>query len=179
MRVGLDIDGVLADQHKPLAQRIKARGLPKRTWYDYAVEKVYPELPDGFCHNLYNDSSFVAKMPVVKGAREGARLLSDLGEIYYVSARPAHLLDVTIEWLCEHDFPVGDVWLSEDKAEAVQMFGLELFVEDAPHHALALAQVCPVYLLDYPWNRDCHHSNIWRVRDWGELYRRLEESALL
>lgn len=180
MEIGLDIDGILAATDKAtLAALSRHYGVELRfaDWHSWFMSACWPQYADidAQAQTLFDDPAFMAAVPPLPGAVDGATALSRLGEIHYITSRPDHLAPCVAEWLARHGFPAGQTHIGRaKKADLAASIGLAFHVEDAAHHATAVAEVCPVYLFDYPWNQDVSHPRIIRVTGWPKVLERVE-----
>jgi hypothetical protein len=62
------------------------------------------------------------------------------------------------------------------KAHVAVKHNMAAAIEDAPHHAIALAYAgIPVYLMDKPYNRNVEHELIVRVSGWADIAARFTD----
>ncbi|MFH1608077.1 MAG: HD domain-containing protein [archaeon] len=60
------------------------------------------------------------------------------------------------------------------KSVVCNTIGASIIVEDDSYNALECAQNgIKVFLMDKPWNQNCEHDNIVRVKDWKEIIEKL------
>jgi 5'' nucleotidase, deoxy (Pyrimidine), cytosolic type C protein (NT5C). len=136
--------------------------------------------PKGFVwgREVWQAFAWQLSIPPQPGAIETMRALTSAGhEPVIVSDRSATAGMHLDAWLEHHRLGVPYVLSHRErmpKAYVAEVIGIELAIEDAPHHALAIAgRGIPVYLMDKPYNRaiDCEHTEcIDRVRGgWPEV----------
>lgn len=96
----------------------------------------------------HQDEIYERAVPL-KGAIETVRSLKAEGaRICIVTARRIEAEAVTRRWLATHEVPYDEfVMNADDKAAVAQELQLNLGFEDDPKHALALAPVMPVVLI--------------------------------
>lgn len=176
-RIGLDIDGVLADTDRPALEAIGkhyGRQLDIRDWRTWRLSESFPDLPgvDEYSDSLFRDEAFMVGLPPLPGAVLGANLLAKLGKLFYVTHRTHDLHGCTWRWLEANWFPLGQLMTVDgSKAAVARDLKLTLFLEDRASTAMAVAEVCRVYLFDYPWNQEASHPNLIRVKDWPDFRR--------
>ncbi|RME79536.1 MAG: hypothetical protein D6769_02155, partial [Methanobacteriota archaeon] len=146
---------------------------------DYAVHKVLSKDVEEYNRVVEKfDKEKIGELPTIDGAKEGVAALSTRYNLVVITARPHWLEEATMEWL-EDNF--GDAFSCVEfsrqrhnkefptKAENCKKHSVIAHVEDAPHHALDIARVTNVLLMDMPYNQGIEHKNIRRVKDWGEV----------
>lgn len=123
---------------------------------------------------------------------DAVRVLRELKDNYrlvVVSSRPAHLQQVSIEWIGRH-YPgifdgihFADMWNNRanihlahlaTKAEICQELGVDYLIDDQPKHCIGVASVgIPTILFgDYPWNRhDMIPETVVRAYTWRDVHR--------
>ena len=182
LRIGLDIDGVLADTDRPALEAIGrhyGRQLDIDDWRSWRLSDSFPDLPgvDESSDSLFSDEAFMSSLPYVPGAIWGTFALARRGHrLFYVTSRAERLRSCTGRWLGANSFPIGELLIAPgSKVGIAWELKLDLFVEDSARNALELAEVCPVYLFDYPWNREVNHPNITRVSGWREFMRKVAQ----
>lgn len=61
------------------------------------------------------------------------------------------------------------------KSLICQRLGVEKIIEDSPSQAFDCAKEgIEVFLFDKPWNQDCNHENIIRVKNWYDIREKLK-----
>ena len=183
MLIGLDLDGVVCDLGPGVSARIAERfGVASHpdTWRTYDLRTLrlgVPELPfQAFLDELFSDPVLYASAPVAEGAHEGVRRLHEAGwRVVGITARPSHLAGVTRAWLAGHGLGLDEVHHTSvgSKAAVAERLGVLVTVEDNPHEADRLAEVCDSWLLDRPYNRDYPLARARRLRSWDDAVGRL------
>ena len=183
MLIGLDLDGVVCDLGPGVAARIADRfdvvSHPD-TWRTYDLRHLrlgVPQAPfQSFLEELFVDPGLYDDAPVAEGAEWGiARLRAAGHRLVGITARPHHLVDVTLSWLERHGLRLDAVHHTEvgTKAHVAARLGAAVTVEDNPHEAESLARVCESWLLDRPYNRDYPLTLARRLRSWDDAVGRL------
>ena len=183
MLIGLDLDGVVCDLGPGVAARIADRfGVASHpdTWRTYDLRLLRLGVPtapfQSFLEDLFSDPSLYEAAPVAEGAAWGlARLRAAGWRLVGITARPRHLAGVTRSWLERHGLRLDAVHHTEvgTKAAVAARLGAGVTVEDNPHEAESLAQVCQSWLLDRPYNRDFPLIRARRLRSWDDAVGRL------
>ncbi|WP_071460144.1 hypothetical protein [Bacillus massilinigeriensis] len=119
-----------------------------------------------------NEPEIYKTSPLAIGAKYILQKWQEEHELYFISARGHHLLDVTKAWFSTHDLLFSHIELigSHDKVETVKNFSVELFFEDKHDNAVAIHEQCgiPVILFNTPYNQDPIPEGVVRVNDWFE-----------
>jgi uncharacterized protein len=93
-------------------------------------------------------------------------------ELFFISARGSHLLDITKKWFEKHNITFHHIELigTHNKVEAVKKHKVDIFFEDKHDNAVVIHEECqiPVILFDTPYNRDPIPDGVIRVQNWHE-----------
>lgn len=110
--------------------------------------------------------------PIAHGAKEVLNRWKHEHELYFISARSSHLMDVTISWFQQHDLSYHHIELigSHDKISTAKKYKVDIFFEDKHDNAVTIHEACkiPVILFDTPYNRDPIPEGVIRVANWQE-----------
>lgn len=170
--VGFDIDETLADLMTGMIDFLNARGynVPSRDGtHSFDLWKVWNcEREESFRRvEEYQKSGGYRILNRIEGALEVVREIKRRGHrLVAITSRPAFAVADTEEWMAEN-FPdcFEGIYYSQQysklvisnpvtKGDLCAQFGVGLYVEDAHHHALEVAQkgtdVC--WLYKQPWN---------------------------
>lgn len=113
-----------------------------------------------------------SKSPLAAGAKEILKSWETKHELYFISARGNHLLNLTKEWFSSNEIFFNDIHLigSHDKIAAAQKYKVDIFFEDKHDNAVDLNEVLgiPVILFNTPYNQDPVPEGVIRVNDWAE-----------
>ena len=181
--LALDLDGVLCDIGPSVAARLAGRfGVASHpsTWRSYDLRLLQLGLPEApfhaFLDETFADPALYAGAPVVPGAAGGMAALRSAGwRLVAVTARAAHLVDATAEWLARHRLPIDSVHHTPvgTKAGVARRLGVEASIEDNPAEAELLGEVCRSWLLDRPYNREYPLRQCRRLSSWDDAVGRL------
>ncbi len=121
---------------------------------------------------LDNEAEIYANSPLAEGAREVLAQWGKKHELYFISARNTHLVELTKNWFHEHQLKYDHIELigSHDKVELVKKYKVDIFLEDKHDNAVNIHEQCriPVLLFDTPYNRDPVPEGVIRVKNWFE-----------
>lgn len=190
MRIGIDIDGVVANTQQAMLDVFQIEKLvPADTnlqhWVDWACWDIWPDATEQFIRDLFRQPAFWESIKPMDYAIDSLRRMIQCGhDVVLVTARgsregmsswvkgahpPVHIL--TREWLHRYDVPYDDLIFNEDKRSVAREERLLCFVEDRYVNACLLSQACEqVYLLDAAWNQGELPDNVmrttWREMNW-------------
>ncbi|WP_210365952.1 hypothetical protein [Bacillus sp. REN3] len=116
-----------------------------------------------------------SKSPLASGAKEILKSWEKEHELYFISARGSHLLELTKEWFTANEILYHDIHLigSHDKIEAAQKYDVDIFFEDKHDNAVDINQELgiPVILFNTPYNQEPTPEGVIRVNSWKEANR--------
>ena len=131
---------------------------------------------------VWGNECFLSKtwtmdIPPVEGAIDGILELLDDGHIpVLVSDRAPHMGLWLAEWLKRYGIAIPVHTTNRHKGptklDVIKKLGLELVIEDAPHHAVEMSAdeyLIGVLLLDKPWNRNVASAKIGRCFSWEHI----------
>lgn len=182
LKIGLDIDGVVADSFPVfIAELNKHYGKDITELENYDMAKVYNVNWEDMNQFFVDNMEYLFSLPLpMKGAVESIKTLLARGhEIIYVTARKCGAEErMTLKWMAENKIPCEKIVFmgAESKTFAVREHGIDLFIEDFMSNALEIeAMGVPVLLLDAPYNRGKLPQGVIRCRDWSEIMCQIEE----
>jgi len=176
MRIGIDIDGVIADTFPLLVQELNTYFNKNLTFDDiicYDIAAVYnlkKEQLTEFAHlkvPFLQDNSLPVPLAV-----ECINDLRDRAYVALISARFEQSRDRTQNWLGRHGIQWDDLILlgNHDKADTCVNLNLDYFIEDNLNNALQVSENgIPVLLLDAPYNRAPLPDLVQRVFSWSQI----------
>ena len=137
LRLAIDLDGVLTEHPRPLAQAASARfgvEMPESAFVDSAGLNV----PDQVRDWVYSPDGPAAKLQPDPRAAEFLRRAIELvgaENIAIVTARPEPSAEMTRAWLRAHGFPECPIVFADLKAAVALRSGFSHAVEDSLRHA--------------------------------------------
>lgn len=159
MRLGIDLDGVVADFNRGWMQRYNDEHGADLTpdmvvsWDGLHELTHFPDMDEfwGWARNHGGPTVFRHLEPY-RGAVETLRDLNRRGhDIVIVTAKPDWAVHDTFEWLADHRIPTREVHCIEDKWQ----IPCDLYLDDSPYVVPALVQRRPeavVCRFERPWN---------------------------
>lgn len=187
MRIGFDVDGVLAASGQAMID-VFERVLGRSIRYDEihcfdlarALGASEEEIHRAF--GLMDREGAWELVPPVDGAVALARWLVDEGHVVsVVTSRPDHLQDPTRRWFARNGFPELPLHFAADGDKAGLLrrhrLDLQVFVEDHADFARPIARAgTRVLLVDRPWNRrEALGPGMTRCADLARVRRHLED----
>jgi hypothetical protein len=172
MKLGIDIDGVLADfttGFQVLTMRTTSKKLPPPTSWDYMREVLSPSEMTFLWDRIKTTQFWHNLMPLPEASKLLKVFVPFLeantdNEVYFITSRPGQRAKLQSEqWLREYTkltnptvcmIPVEDYAC---KGHIAKGLGLDLFIDDNIQATEAVITYgpakCNVYLIDQPWNQ--------------------------
>ncbi len=184
MKIGIDLDDVLADSLPHYVQALNRRfglsiDLADAAW---RIFDRFPRIPRREAHSFFSElieDGFFSSRPLLPGAKEAVESLAEEGHrLFIVTGRATRDAATTREWLeqvglLRHFNAVvhnGMEPVSRYKSVVASRLQLDLFIEDELAVATAVAEsATPVLLFDRPWNQGALPDTMQRVRSWTEV----------
>lgn len=184
MKLGIDLDGVLADHVRYLIEYLR-RSNPS---LDITVDDVDRwnakvngiRFKDLFEYYLRFEE-FTLSIPPIENSIESIDKLYDRYEIYIVTARPKYCRETTIKWLNMHGFKYHKLYIDLDY-ERIDL-DFDVLIDDNPFNIIGFAcKRKKAIILDQPWNRKLPmnvtneiRKYIVRCKDWKAITQVLLE----
>lgn len=119
MKVGLDVDGVLANFYLSTCNKY---GVPYEKQYSWIVPVIEDNLVEIMGDKDFWDDLIVLNHP--------EKLTFDFD--YYITAIPPQHLESRVNWLKKHGFPDKPVIVAEDKISVCRELGVKYLIDDKP-----------------------------------------------
>jgi uncharacterized HAD superfamily protein len=182
MKIGIDIDDVLADSLPYYTRAFNQRfglqiDLADAAW---RILDRFPWIPRQEAHDFFSElieAGFFSSRPLLPGAKEAVESLAEDGHrLFIITGRSPADEPITRSWLTHVGLlsrfeavmhkarePVG-----RHKSGVASELQLDVFIEDELAVATAVAETAiPVLLFDHPWNQGLLPGNVCRVRSWA------------
>lgn len=183
IRIGIDIDGVLADlvaAFLPHLSEAVGRTVTEADIDQYHMGRAVG-LPDAEFLELWGavEHSLYERALPYEGAPAGLRELAELGTISIQTSRPLSASQTTQDWVRTHLGPEFTVSHREAKTKFAVADGLHAFIDD---HLDVIRErhgghAIPV-LLDRPWNQVEVPAGVVRSSDLSDAANRISELTL-
>jgi hypothetical protein len=193
LRIGIDIDEVLAEHLEQLINFCEKEKniLIKRddffTYYWPDVLKISLEEAIKLDEE-FKESEFFENILPLENSTDIINDLKNNHELFVITARPNKFENKTKKWL-ENNFEnsFNEIIHTEDpygiergnnrtKCEICLEKYIDFLIEDNSKTSLDCAKKgVKVFLIDNPWNQNCEHENIIRVKNWKEIKEKIGE----
>jgi 5'(3')-deoxyribonucleotidase len=132
---------------------------------DYKLEDlvhwdwVREHAPEGSVEHMwdvvFHNYGWNMDIPAKTGAVLAVNRLVDAGwDVHIVSARPENHQHFLLDWLVENGITGVHANIRMEKSQYAEDINAWYAVEDSPRATEYLRKVCPVYLIDMPYNQD-------------------------
>lgn len=175
-RIGVDIDGVIADSQPVIINKLNhyfGKYYTLDDFVDFDPVKMFGvdrnEL-DRFIMRW--ELEIIEEAVPLPGAVETLNELSGSKKIILVSARTPAYLGQTRAWLDRYGIPHDELQLGgqHDKRQSCLDLCVDIFIEDNKKNAEQIASCgIPVLLMDATYNRGKLPDTITRVHSWSEI----------
>ena len=169
MRIGLEIDGVLADICLAAKNSFGCPALDSA----YTLEEMFPTISDEVFADWYTRDTTYLHMPIIHGAVEGLNALTERHSVFLVTSRPAYASGVTAKWLRDNGFAIKSAVHVADKGLRAEQLNLNVFIDSTPETINDLAGKTGGYLFCQPFNV-YRAARGKRVVDWDDILARLK-----
>jgi len=182
LKIGIDVDNVIADSAKVLISEINKFYNTKLTYSDIRMYDFHTILGISKTEmRPYWEKIYSERVPMrcklVRGAREGVKGLKKKYEVYLVTSRFREYEKDTVEWLRRMKIPYDHIAHVEEKQKHVyaEKKGIKIFIEDDLEQAIYMSEAgIKVFLFDHPWNRNVDvKKRFVRVKGWSEILKHL------
>jgi uncharacterized HAD superfamily protein len=181
-KLGLDLDGITYEFIPPFCKWLRDKlGIPiyprdvkDYYWFNCVAGMTEQQFWDEF--HAFSKSGAYRDFALLPGAQESIRYLLDNYDVKFITARPDYAYEDTVGAIYR-DFGICEpdriIFARAHKSDEILAHGIDIFIEDASHHALDIANKTDahVYLMDTDYNQDVSHSQITRVQDWAHIMK--------
>ena len=176
-RLGIDLDGVVADYHSYLINDINRSNINGKTftledWTDYSFSKAfkYPKDLQNIVDKHSLGGEFIYVEPI-EGAIDAIKELDIKNSIHIITGRTGKAKESSIAWLEKYNIPYDSITFTLNKARAAYILNCDLMIEDDAKQSMSIADAgIEVLLFNKPWNRQLENIPlIIRVNNWKEI----------
>jgi 5'(3')-deoxyribonucleotidase len=170
LRLGIDLDGVVADFNVGWMERYN-RQFGARLHHSQVVMwdglhelTHFPTMEEFWAWAQLGPPTIFRELPAIEGAIEALTDLARDHRIVIISSKFDWAIPDTLEWLAEHRLPAREIHFVWDKTRVP----CDVYLEDAPRNLEALVAAHPdalVCRMVRPWNRPLEGAV--DVHDWA------------
>jgi len=187
LKIGIDIDEVVVEFFKKYLELFNKK-FEKNLTFENIVKFNIWNLTDvsredalKLIEDFYNSEDFF-ELDLIEGVKDALIKLHKNYEIHFITSRPESVKEKTnlfLKSLFEDiyfnlHFSEGVFGEFKTKAQICKELGIKILIEDRRKYAFECAQNgIKVLLLDKPWNQNCEHENIIRVKNWKEILEKV------
>lgn len=175
MKFGIDIDGTVTRPESilPYMNRDFGLNLTLDDIKQYDLSVLVDISPEEFSKWWLQKEALIYKeSPISNQAKDVLLQWEKEHELYFISARSRHLLDVTKDWFIQQGVPFHHIELigSHDKISTVKQTKVDIFFEDKHDNAVHIHEECqiPVILFNTPYNQEPVPRGVIRVNNWSQ-----------
>lgn len=177
MRIGIDIDGVVANFVAALVPLVKNRyglALRERDIYVHDLDLVLGVMQYEVMDLVRQ--AIKCDLEPYPGAILGLRRLRRQHEVTLVTSRPVDMMDVTKAWLSRRGIPHDDLLHFGEGSKHHNELGFHVFVDDHLRETFGFVGKVPcIIIFDRPWNRTFNAGGLFkRAHNWRELVSIIE-----
>ena len=187
MKIGIDIDEVLADFVNPLVEFHNGEygtNLKRNDFKSFNLRETWGGTYEDDLRKVYEffNSNFCGKIVPLKGSQEAINFLSKSNEMITISSRPNYIVDETKKWInnyylrCFRDtrftYQVKSNVGVKKRAICLEE-DIGVLIEDVLNNVISCSEVVDkVILFDAPWNQSNGlPKNVTRIKNqnWSEV----------
>ena len=180
MKIGVDIDGVIADFVTMFRKLVKKRYGVSLSESDIYAHDLFLVLgvQEQEAKKLIRET-LLTKLKLVPNAKKSLAHLSKYHKIFIITARPKDLLEQTTRWLKSNGISYHGIVQQDEGEKHESNLKLDVVIEDNLTEAIKwIGKAKKVLLFDHPWNKSLNVRNlITRVRDWEDIVRFIDNRS--
>lgn len=189
MNIGIDIDGVLTDEHNYIidkgAKFLNDRGIKYTLHRDiYDSEKVFEvtkeQWKEFWKQHIFDYSKNILIRPfaseVIKKLKNENNKIIIITARYYTTYKNEYqeqMQNIVKQWLEKNNVLYDEIIFSEDKVNVCRKLNINLMIEDKTENILSISSEIPVICYNHPYNEELHKKNIIRCYSWQEIYEKI------
>lgn len=185
MRIGIDIDGVLTDEHRYIIDNgtkfFAERAIKYKVHSDIYDSKELFEVTQEQYNEFWENNIFeYSKNSLIRPfASEIITKLKDDNEIYIITSRlfttyeneyKEKMQNIVKNWLDKNNIYYNEIIFTDEKADVCKKNNIDVMIEDKPENILAISNEIPVICFDHKYNENLYNNNIYRAYSWYDIY---------
>lgn len=200
MNIGIDIDGVLTNIRKFTIEEglkyceqngkgklINPNAYDSKDVFDWDEEMDL----DFWVKNIF---IYAKENPPLEGAASNIKKLKEEGhKLCIITARwlasprtekqfgesdaiKEKMRTTVKQWLRRNGFIYDEIIFSmEDKSKNIVDKEIDIMIEDSPQNLIQLSKLTKMICYDWPYNQGVENDNIYRCKNWDEIYLKIKE----
>ena len=191
MKIGIDIDGVLTDEHTYVLDNgtkyfseNNISYIVNRNVYD--SEEIFGVSEDEY-NNFWKEYIFEysKNIPIRCHASDIIKKLKEKGnEIFIITSRSFTTYEnenkdkmqyLVKEWLNKNSVLYDEIIFTREKADICKQNNIDLMIEDKPENIEDISKEIPVIVYDCPYNEKIYNNNVIRCYSWYDIYEKIEK----
>lgn len=199
MKLGFDIDGIVADMAQSLIDHANEKYNLNHTTEIFVYHNIFKdeytdddalneEIAQSIVDNVIHDEDAIYEVKPYKEAVEAVLKLKRQHSIHFITSRRKDEKRITIEWLRKCNIPFDSVHCTgsatalgeSNKGMLGRSLNLDFYIDDQSEHLEAMYKFKERWhkklaLYTRPWNREefVDNSKFVRVNNWKEITRHL------
>ena len=190
MKIGIDIDGVLTDEHTYVLDNgtkyfseNNISYIVNRNVYD--SEEIFGVSEDEY-NNFWKEYIFFffSNISIRCNASDIIKKLKEKGnEIFIITSRSFTTYEnenkdkmqyLVKEWLNKNSVLYDEIIFTREKADICKQKNIDLMIEDKPENIEDISKEIPVIVYDCPYNEKIY-NNVIRCYSWYDIYEKIEK----
>lgn len=191
MKIGIDIDGVLTDEHSFVLDygtkffyNNKIPYAIHRNIYDDAkifdvTEEQYEEFWD---ECIFNYSEKISIRPFAseiinkfKEENNEIYIITSCSFTTYENEYKEKMQNIVKQWLYKNNVPYDEIIFSDNKVDICKENNIDVMIEDKPENIVSISKEIKVICYDNPYNEDLCSHNIIRCYSWYDIYEKIND----
>jgi len=185
MRIGIDVDEVLADLMNPLVRFHNENyetNLSRKHFKTFNLWETWGGTEEDAKQKVYDffQSGYFRNIKPVENSQESINILSKKNNLVIVTSRPDYIKEKTLSWIKENfqdcflDVYFTSEWSNNGKTRKTDIckkINTNFMIEDDLNKSIEIAKIgINVLLFDCPWNKSPNlPKNITRIYNWNEI----------
>ena len=172
MRIGIDIDGVVADFVKTFIPLVRERYGLALTEEDIYVHDLFLVLGISESEAMELIRATICSDPgLIDGAKQAIDRLNQEHDVILLTARPEDLFDVTRQWLSKRGIKYRELLHLREGQKSTPQQAFDLVVDDHLREVIRFAgKARKIIVFDHPWNQSLNVRGLFdRAYTWHDV----------